>query len=110
MLGVAAGCLAVFRDDAVDGFYGYARYFLVGYLEFGVARCNAEPGLGDVGLGEDALLIDPGNSANSVVLERMSRRDAQGMPPVGSHIYDVEGAVLLGMWIDSLESCVSPAP
>jgi len=69
--------------------------------------CDALPSQGDIGMGSDARLIAPGSSANSIVLERMSRRDSVGMPPVGSHIHDVDGALLLGMWIDSLESCIS---
>jgi uncharacterized repeat protein (TIGR03806 family) len=66
--------------------------------------CDVAPGLGDLGL-TNARLIAPGAATRSVLIARMSRRDAHGMPPVGSAQVDVAGATLLTNWVDSLASC-----
>jgi uncharacterized repeat protein (TIGR03806 family) len=67
--------------------------------------CNAEPGLGDLGIA-DARLIAPGASVRSVLPARMNRRgDADAMPPVGSAQADSAGVKLIRDWIDSLASC-----
>jgi uncharacterized repeat protein (TIGR03806 family) len=66
--------------------------------------CDVAPGLGDLGI-SDARLIAPGAATRSVLIERMSRRDAHGMPPVGSAQVDAEGAALLTNWVNSLTSC-----
>lgn len=51
------------------------------------------------------MRLAPGDSARSVIHERMSRRDERGMPPLASLAADREGANLLARWITSLESC-----
>jgi hypothetical protein len=66
--------------------------------------CDIAPGVGDLGI-TDARLIAPGAAARSVLIARMSRRDAQGMPPVGSAQVDAEGATLLTDWVNSLTNC-----
>ena len=66
--------------------------------------CNVPPQAGDLGL-DDARLIAPGDPARSVVLARINRRDAHGMPPVGSNRIDGDGVALLTAWINSLSSC-----
>jgi uncharacterized repeat protein (TIGR03806 family) len=66
--------------------------------------CDVAPTLGDLGL-IDARLIAPGAAARSVLIERMSRRDAHGMPPVGSAQVDAEGEKLLTDWVNSLVNC-----
>ena len=68
--------------------------------------CDVAPSAGDLGIGPSARLIAPADPDSSVVLSRMSRRDAAGMPPIGSDIHDVEGAALLAEWIENLESCL----
>jgi len=40
-----------------------------------------------------------------VLIARMSRRDANGMPPLGSAQVDAEGAALLTSWVNSLTNC-----
>jgi hypothetical protein len=40
-----------------------------------------------------------------VLIARMSRRDAHGMPPLGSMQVDTDGAALLTEWVNSLTSC-----
>lgn len=66
--------------------------------------CDATPQAGNLGI-VDARLIAPGDSARSVLLARVNRRDANGMPPVGSSEIDGSGAALLADWINSLASC-----
>jgi uncharacterized repeat protein (TIGR03806 family) len=66
--------------------------------------CDVAPGLGNLGI-TDARLIAPGAAAKSVLIARMSRRDANGMPPVGSALVDADGAALLTDWVNSLTSC-----
>jgi len=66
--------------------------------------CDVVPGLGDLGL-TNARLIAPGAATRSVLIERMSRRDAHAMPPVGSTQVDTAGAALLSDWVNSLTSC-----
>lgn len=53
----------------------------------------------------DPLLIAPGNPDISMVLQRMQRRDTDGMPPLASAIVDTQGANLLQQWIDNLTVC-----
>ena len=66
--------------------------------------CDVAPGLGDLGI-TNARLIAPGAATRSVLIARMSRRDAHGMPPVGSAQVDAEGAALLTNWVNSLTNC-----
>lgn len=67
--------------------------------------CNASPQSGDLGLGMNARLIAPGSAANSVLMLRMNRRDANAMPPLGSNIVDAAGVSLISQWIDGLADC-----
>lgn len=66
--------------------------------------CDAVPLEGDLGIA-DARLINVGNSASSLLVERMQRRDSYGMPPVGSSVIDTANIVRIRGWIDSLGSC-----
>jgi uncharacterized repeat protein (TIGR03806 family) len=66
--------------------------------------CGVAPGAGDLGIA-NAKLIAPGDAAHSVLIARMGRRDAQGMPPIGSAKVDDAGKALLTDWINSLTSC-----
>ena len=66
--------------------------------------CDVAPGLGDLGI-TNARLIAPGAATSSVLIARMSRRDALGMPNVGSAQVDTEGKALLTDWVNSLTSC-----
>ncbi len=68
--------------------------------------CDVSPHSGsDLGLGASARLIAPGNAANSLVANRMNRRDAYAMPPLGSNMIDSAGVSLLTQWIDGLAGC-----
>ncbi|MNC94444.1 hypothetical protein D3C83_112980 [compost metagenome] len=63
------------------------------------------PQAGDLGLGAAARLIAPGSAANSVLVARMNRRDANGMPPLASGIIDAAGVALTQQWINNLSTC-----
>jgi uncharacterized repeat protein (TIGR03806 family) len=67
--------------------------------------CNVAPQAGDLGLGDAARLIAPGNAAQSIVVNRINRRDANAMPPVGSNVVDADGVALLTQWINGLTGC-----
>jgi uncharacterized repeat protein (TIGR03806 family) len=66
--------------------------------------CGVAPGLGDLGIA-NAKLIAPGDAAHSVLVSRMNRRDAYGMPVIGSAKVDAEGVALITEWVNSLTSC-----
>jgi len=70
----------------------------------GTSTCNVVPGLGDLGIA-NARLITPGSAAKSVLVSRMNRRDAYGMPVIGSAKVDEEGVALVSAWVNSLTSC-----
>jgi len=70
------------------------------------AACDQPPQHGDLGLGAATRIIAPGNATQSVLLERMKRRDANGMPPLASNLVDTSGAALIETWIDSLAICL----
>ena len=50
-------------------------------------------------------IIDPGHSDNSELFFRLSRRDANQMPPIATLITDPVGVDVLQRWIDSLTAC-----
>ena len=56
---------------------------------------------GDLGIA-NARIIAPGDDARSVLLARMTRRNANMMPPIASNVVDAAGVQLIGAWIDSL--------
>ena len=66
--------------------------------------CDTNPQLGDLGIA-NARLIAFGDAARSVLVARMNRRDANGMPPVASAQVDAAGVTLVSNWINSLTSC-----
>ncbi len=70
--------------------------------EMGV--CDAEPSQGDLGV-PGARLLAPGDPGRSLILQRTSRRGEGQMPPLGSHIFDLEGVLLLEAWIQALPGC-----
>jgi uncharacterized repeat protein (TIGR03806 family) len=63
--------------------------------------CDVAPTAGDLGIA-NARIIAPGDDARSVLLARMSRRDASAMPPIASNMRDSAGEQLISAWIDSL--------
>jgi uncharacterized repeat protein (TIGR03806 family) len=65
--------------------------------------CNAAPAAGDLGVA-GAKIIAPGDAAHSVLYLRMSRRDANQMPPIATALVDNDGAILLQQWISTLNA------
>jgi uncharacterized repeat protein (TIGR03806 family) len=63
--------------------------------------CDTAPIEGDLGI-PNARIIAPGDSGRSVLLARMSTRNANAMPPIASNVVDTAGVQLIGSWIDSL--------
>lgn len=74
-------------------------------LRLGTAIANTRtvgvaPTGGDLGIA-GAQRIRAGNKAQSLIWERMRRLDTERMPPIASHVVDVEGVALIGQWIDA---------
>ena len=67
--------------------------------------CNVAPQSGDLGIGANARLIAPGSAANSLIVNRMNRRDCNAMPPLGSNLVDTAGVALMTQWINGLTGC-----
>jgi uncharacterized repeat protein (TIGR03806 family) len=65
--------------------------------------CNVDPAAGDLGVA-GAKIVAPGDAAHSVLYLRMSRRDANQMPPIATALVDNEGAILLQQWISALNA------
>ena len=75
-------------------------------LRFDVAAADMNvmdvaPSAGDLGV-TDARIVARGDRSSSVLWLRMTLLDGNRMPPVGSHVVDVEGAEIIGRWIDGL--------
>jgi uncharacterized repeat protein (TIGR03806 family) len=69
-----------------------------------MAICNQAPQNGNLGIA-DSQLLAPGAPVRSILLQRMNRRDASGMPPLGSKLVDAEGVALIEAWIESVAEC-----
>src|SRR5690606_37347518 len=67
-----------------------------------MAACDVPPSQGDLGLGPAARIVAPGNPESSVLVARMSRRDANGMPPLGPALVDAAGVELVSACIATL--------
>lgn len=66
--------------------------------------CNSDPVGSDLGVAGAKRLV-PGEPDQSLLLLRMSRRDANAMPPLGSNIVDDAGVELVRQWIEGLDPC-----
>ncbi len=66
--------------------------------------CDLAPEFGDLGV-EEARIIAPGDPSSSVLSIRMRSRGAYGMPPVGTHLVDNDGATLVDTWISEMTGC-----
>ena len=69
-----------------------------------VNACDAIPRNGDLGI-SDPRIIAPGDAGRSILIERMSRRDSAGMPPLGSNLPDSNGVALITAWVNGLTNC-----
>ena len=66
--------------------------------------CDAIPQNGDLGI-TNARIIAPGDASRSVLVERISRRDSVGMPPLASNLPDSDGVALITAWMNGLANC-----
>jgi len=66
--------------------------------------CDVPPQAGDLGI-SDARIVAPGEPDRSVLVERMTRRDVNAMPPVASNVVDTAGVGLIRDWISGLPGC-----
>lgn len=66
--------------------------------------CDVMPTSGMLGI-PNARIVTPGNAATSLLVERATRRDVHGMPPLGSSLIDSAGVQLLTDWITALPGC-----
>jgi hypothetical protein len=64
----------------------------------------AAPEVGTLGIA-GGLIVTPGDPALSLLSSRIHRRDAWGMPPIGTNLVDEAGAALIDEWIGALSSC-----
>ncbi|HJW29012.1 MAG TPA: hypothetical protein VJ508_07135, partial [Saprospiraceae bacterium] len=62
--------------------------------------CDKPPTRGDLGIA-DARLLAPNAPERSILLQRIKRRDAVKMPPLGSTLVDEDGARLIERWIQA---------
>ena len=62
---------------------------------------NTSPAFGDLGI-NNAAIISPGIKEQSVLWQRMNRRDTDQMPPLGTHVVDSTAVDLIGQWIDNM--------
>ncbi|MBA2320694.1 MAG: hypothetical protein H0V89_06010 [Deltaproteobacteria bacterium] len=69
-----------------------------------MAVCGA-PDAGDLGLGNGARIVAPGDPAISVLSARMHRRDDDAMPPIGTELVDDVGVGVVDDWIAALATC-----
>ena len=53
----------------------------------------------------DPLLIAPGEPERSILLQRMKKRDASGMPPLASSLTDIQGTALIEEWVKNIINC-----
>ena len=51
------------------------------------------------------MRLAPGDIANSMVYQRMQRRDRHAMPPIGSYQVDTQQLAMIAEWINALDSC-----
>ena len=66
--------------------------------------CNHAPAAGDLGV-SGAQRLTPGSAAESLVYLRMSRRDSDAMPPLGSTVIDSKAADFFKEWINKISQC-----
>jgi uncharacterized repeat protein (TIGR03806 family) len=98
-----ANCSNCHRPNGPTGVDMDLRYTLPVTIA-STRTCDVAPQAGDLGIA-NARLIAPGSPSRSILLQRILRRDAHGMPPVGSTLADPAGAELLSTWISQTQAC-----
>jgi glucose/arabinose dehydrogenase len=71
---------------------------------FVAQTCGVPPNAGDLG-DPNARLMLPGRPQQSILLQRMSRRDEAQMPPLATHIVDPHGVDLVSTFIGKNTIC-----
>ncbi len=72
----------------------------------GMNICNVSPLHGGLGL-SDPRLLAPAEANRSVISARITLRDVNGMPPLGSRLVDSSGSAMVDSWINGLDgSCL----
>jgi len=66
--------------------------------------CNVDPVRTDLGV-DGAKRFVPGDPDHSLIWLRMTRRDANAMPPIATRIVDQQGSDLIKAWIESVSAC-----
>ena len=66
--------------------------------------CDAAPENGNMGIA-GAVLLEPGDSALSLISLRMHALDSFRMPTLGSRVVDPQGTQLVDAWISGLAAC-----
>ena len=66
--------------------------------------CGVMPTSGMLAI-PNSRIITPGDPGTSLLVERTTRRDIHGMPPLGSNLIDSAGVQLLSDWISALTGC-----
>ncbi len=66
--------------------------------------CGVVPSTGDLGI-SGASIFAPRDPARSTLWARAARRDAYGMPPLGSNLTDPTGLALVTDWIATTPTC-----
>ena len=61
-----------------------------------------KPPLEDLGI-DGARILKPGDAKRSILLQRMERKDAYGMPPLASALPDNQAVRTISSWIDSMD-------
>jgi uncharacterized repeat protein (TIGR03806 family) len=75
------------------------------FSDMGLCNVQSDRDLVDT---PDGYLLKPGSPDESVLYQRLNRRDEQQMPPLGSTQIDQIGVGLVQAWILSLTDCSTP--
>ena len=54
---------------------------------------------------QEGYLLKPGSPVDSIIFQRMNRRDKHQMPPLGSSQIDRQGVSIIEAWIQSIDTC-----
>ncbi len=75
------------------------------FVDMGLCDVTTDRDLVDTVEGK---LLKPGAPTESILYQRLNRRDEQQMPPLGSNQIDQKGVALIEAWILSIANCPTP--
>ena len=96
-----ANCSHCHRPSGPSNTPGNYRYE-TSSTQMGV--CGVAPLAGELGV-PGAVIVDPGNPANSILSLRLHANGDDRMPQLGSLVHDDVGIALIDEWITSLTAC-----